>query len=379
MTARTRNRAIRRVFFLLLGIAAMNTSRASEFSVETLPWGRTEQGENLLIHHLRNPAGMEARILNWGGIVVSLTAPDREGRMADVVLGFDSAERYLQKHPFFGCITGRYANRIGGAAFTLDGQRYEVTANSGSNHIHGGKKGFDKVVWAARSRADAEGAVLELSHTSPDGDEGYPGNLHVVVTYTLGADNSLRVDYKAVTDKPTVLNLTNHSYFNLAGAGSGTVLDHELVIPAAAITATNDEMIATGEILSILGTPMNFTTPHRVGARIGEEFKPMVQGKGYDHCYVLEGEGLKTAARLRDPASGRVMEVLTTEPGVQLYTANHLKDVPGKNGAVYQSRDALCLETQHFPNSPNQPSFPSTVLRPGEVFESSTVFRFSVE
>jgi aldose 1-epimerase len=320
---------------------------------------------------------MEVRLTDFGGIIVSLTVPDRNGRFADVVLGFDTLEPYLGKHPHFGCITGRYANRIGGATFVIDGVQSQVTKNSGKNHIHGGTEAFDKKLWQAEPLQDGIG--VKMTYTSADGEEGFPGVLACTVTYALTEDNALRIDYGATTDKPTVVNLTNHSYFNLAGEGSGDVLGHELQIPAEFFTPTDDDLIATGEILSLIGTPLDFTQPHRVGDRIGADFKPLVQGLGYDHNFVLKGTGLKPAARVKDPASGRVMEVSTTDPGVQFYTGNHLKDVVGKGGHHYLKRHGFCLETQKFPNSPNQPHFPPATLRPGETYRHTTVFKFSAE
>jgi aldose 1-epimerase len=361
---------------LLLLMSITSSSHAASTSVESAIWGKTAAGEEVKLFTLRNANGMEAKITNWGGFIVSLKVADRDGKFADVVLGFDSLDGYLAKNPFFGCITGRYANRIGGASFKIDGVEHKLTANSGKNHIHGGKVGFDKKVWAAKEVADG----VELSYTSADGEEGFPGTLKCTVTYTLTKDNGLRIDYKATTDKPTVLNLTNHAYFNLAGEGSGDILSHELTIPSEQITATDDELITTGEIISIKGTPLDFTSPHTIGERIGADFKPLIQGIGYDHNYVLSySRGLKIAAVVNEPTSGRMMTVVTTEPGVQLYTGNHLKDVNGKGGHVYKARHGFCLETQHYPDSPNKPDFPSVILRPSETFQSTTIYQFSAK
>jgi aldose 1-epimerase len=340
-------------------------------------WGKSPVGEEVQLFTLKNSKGVEARITNWGGIIVSLKVPDKAGQFADVVLGFDTLAPYLEKHPFFGAITGRYANRIGGASFKIDGVEYPITANSGKNHIHGGKVGFDKQVWKTTLLADKN--AIEMRYTSADGEEGFPGKLESIVTYTLTEASELRIDYRATTDKPTVINLTNHSYFNLAGEGSGDILGHAIMIPADQFTATDDHLITTGELDSVIGTPLDFTKPHLIGERIGADYKPLVQGIGYDHNYVLKGSGLKLAARLKDPKSGRVMEVRTTDPGVQLYSGNHLKGVKGKSGHVYEKRHGLCLETQKFPDSPNKPQFPSPVLRPGETYEHTTVFQFSAE
>lgn len=364
-----------RCALLAAAFAFMSSSVTAAVTSEV--WGKTAAGEEVSLFTLKNADGAEARITNYGGILVSLKVPDKAGTLADVVLGFDSLAPYLGKHPHFGCITGRYANRIGNASFKLEGVTYEVTANSGKNHIHGGKEAFDKKVWTARI-LEGKNAV-ELSYSSADGEEGFPGKLDSTVTYSLSDDNALSIDYRAVTDKPTVVNLTNHSYFNLAGEGSSDILDHELTIPADSFTATDDSLISTGEIESILGTALDFSQPHRIGERINHPFKPLQQGLGYDHNYVLKGEGLKLAAKVKDPKSGRIMEVSTTDPGVQLYTGNHLKGVQGKGGHVYQARHGFCLETQKFPDSPNKPQFPSATLRPGETYVHTTTFKFSAE
>ncbi|MEQ1750103.1 MAG: aldose epimerase family protein [Prosthecobacter sp.] len=341
------------------------------------PWGKTVSGVEVQLFTLKNDQGMEVRLTNYGGIIVAIKVPDRAGQMADVVLGFDSLSPYLGKHPHFGCLTGRYANRIGGAAFKLDGVEYQVTPNSGKNHIHGGKANFATVVWNATVLADKN--AVELKYTSADGEEGFPGKLDCVVTYQLTEANELRIDYLAKTDKPTVVNLTNHSYFNLAGEGSGDVLGHEMTISAEKFTATDDALIPTGELESLLGTALDFTQPHLLGERIESSFKPLAQGKGYDHNYVLKGQGMKLAARVKDPKSGRVLDVNTTEPGVQLYSANHLKGVSGKSGHIYEKRGGFCLETQKFPDSPNKPQFPSAALRPGETYRHTTTYTFSTE
>ncbi|MCX6854519.1 MAG: galactose mutarotase [Verrucomicrobia bacterium] len=357
--------------------ALLTLSISSPAAVTGESWGMTDSGTPVQLFTLTNAKGIVAQVTNYGGIIVSLKVPDKAGQIADVVLGFDTLAPYLGKHPHFGCLTGRYANRIGGANFTLDEVVYQVTANSGKNHIHGGKANFATVVWKA-TILGAQNA-LELRYTSADGEEGFPGKLDCVVTYALTETNELQIKYQATTDKPTIVNLTNHSYFNLAGEGSGDVLGHELMIPAEKFTATDDALIPTGELESVLGTALDFSTPHLIGERIESSFKPILQGKGYDHNYVLKGQGMKLAARAKDPKSGRVMEVFTTEPGVQLYTSNHLKSVAGKNGHVYQKRHGFCLETQKFPDSPNKPQFPSAVLRPGETYLHQTTFTFSAE
>lgn len=365
---------------LALIFLATAISMSADRSVTAAPWGTAKDGTAVELWTLKNKKGMEATISTYGGIIVSLTAPDREGKFADVVLGKDTLAEYEAGHPFFGCITGRYANRIAGAKFTLDGVEHVITKNGkGAHTLHGGKVGFDKKVWTAQAIEKPDAVGVALHYASADGEEGYPGQLTCVVTYLLNDANELSIDYSATTTKPTVVNLTNHSYFNLAGEGSGTALDHELTIFADQYTATDDDLIPTGELASTKGTPLDFTSPHRIGARIEADFNPLKQGVGYDHNFVVNGSGLRPAARVREPKSGRIMDVLTTNPGVQLYTANHLKDVKGKHEHLYQKRDALCLETQHFPDSPNQPSFPSAVLRPGETYHHETLFRFSAE
>ncbi len=341
--------------------------------LESQPFGEMSDGTPVDLYTLKNPSGMQARITNYGGIVVSLLAPDRRGNLADVVLGYDNLDDYLRNSPYFGCITGRYANRIARGRFTLDGVEYTLATNDGDSHLHGGLVGFDKVVWQAEASSSDAGERLELSYLSKDGEEGYPGNLAVTVAYTLTHDNALRIDYTATTDRPTVLNLTNHSYFNLAGPGNGNILSHELTINADHYTLTTEDLIPTGDIASVKGTPMDFTQPTPIGARIAG---------GYDSNWVLNrtGPSLGLAARVVEPTFGRVMEVHTTLPGIQLYTGNFLDGTHvGKGGRAYGKHDAFCLETQHFPDSPNQPAFPTTVLRPDETYHHTTVFSFGEE
>jgi aldose 1-epimerase len=342
------------------------------------PFG-TVDGKEVYLYTLRNKAGMEARITNYGGIVVSLLVPDKSSVPGDVVLGYDSLSSYLKATPYFGAIVGRYGNRIGKSRFTLDGKDYGLNTNDGPNTLHGGLKGFDKVVWDADGATPATQPSLSLSYLSRDGEEGYPGSLKATVVYTLTDSNELRIDYAASTDKPTVLNLTHHSYFNLAGAGSGDILSHELMLNADRFTPIDSGLITTGELKPVEGTPMDFRTPTAIGARIGVKDDQLRFGRGYDHNWVLNrtGEGLSLAARVSEKTSGRVMEVWTTEPGVQFYTGNFLDGTAiGKGGKAYAYRTGLCLETQHFPDSPNKPTFPSTVLRPGENFASTTVYKF---
>lgn len=344
-------------------------------------FGKTADGQQVDLYTLTNSKGMEVAITNYGGIVVSLKAPGRGGQFADVVLGFDSLDGYLQGHPYFGAIIGRYGNRIAKGRFKLNGVEYKLATNNGENHLHGGIKGFDKVVWEARDVSTPQAAALELKYTSKDGEEGYPGNLAVTVVYTLTEDNELKIDYSATTDKDTVVNLTNHSYFNLAGEGNGDILGHEMMINADAFTPVDAGLIPTGELKKVEGTPFDFRKPVAIGARINADDQQIRYGKGYDHNFVLnrKGSGLELAARVVEPKSGRVMEVLTTEPGIQFYSGNFLDgSVKGKGGKAYQHRYGFCLETQHFPDSPNKPKFPSTVLKPGEKYQTTTVYRFSV-
>lgn len=326
---------------------------------------------------------IRAQIISYGGIVQSVWAPDRNGDVANVALGFATLDDYVQYNvgPYFGCITGRFANRIANGRFTLDGQTHELAVNNSGAHLHGGVRGFDKYVWDSEVVGGDDPAV-RLSRVSPDGEEGYPGNLATTVTYTLSPDGGLRIDYVATTDKPTVLNLTNHSYFNLAGEGSGSIEGHELQLLASRFIPTGESAIPLGHLEPVAGTPFDFTTPHRIGERIRDaRHEQIVGGFGYDHCWVLDrnDDGLVEFARVYEPFSGRRLTVSTTEPGVQLYTGNFLTGaLVGTGGRTYRQSDGFALETQHFPDSPNQPQFPSTVLRPGEEYRSTTVFRFTV-
>jgi aldose 1-epimerase len=339
-------------------------------------------GKEVFLYTLRNKSGMEARITNYGGIVLSLLVPDKSGKLRDIVLGYDSLSSYLEKTPYFGAIVGRYGNRIANAHFTLEGKEYTLNANDGPNTLHGGLKGFDKVVWDADESTPGTTPSLTLTYLSKDGEEGFPGDLRATVVYSLTDSNELRIDYSATTDKPTVLNLTHHSYFNLAGAGSGDILSHEVMLNADSFTPVDSGLIPTGELRPVGGTPMDFRTPMAIGARIGDNYDQLRLGRGYDHNWVLNkkpGE-LSLAARVSEKTSGRVMEVWTTEPGIQFYSGNFLDGTNiGKGGRMYAYRTGFCLETQHFPDSPNQPSFPSTEVRPGEKFRSTTIYRFSTK
>jgi aldose 1-epimerase len=349
--------------------------------IERSGFGALPDGTAVERYLLRNARGVTVAILTYGGIVQSVEVPDREGALGNVVLGFATLADYLARGAYFGTITGRYANRIAGARFTLDGRTHRLAANNGPNALHGGINGFNSRVWQASERNGPDGVGVALRYVSADGEEGYPGRLDTEVTYTLTEGNALRIDYRATTDKPTVVNLTNHSFFNLAGEGAGSVLDHELTLQASRYTPVDADLIPTGEIAPVAGTALDFTKPMAVGARIRSGEPQLVRGRGYDHNLVLdqstEGE-LTPAARLRDPRSGRVMEVSTTEPAVQLYSGNFLDgSAVGIGGRAYRQSDGLCLETQHFPDSPNRPGFPSTVLRPGETFSSTTIFAFT--
>ncbi|HTB15244.1 MAG TPA: aldose epimerase family protein [Bryobacteraceae bacterium] len=337
-------------------------------------FGKTREGAPTRIYTLTNKSGVEVKITNYGGRVVSLKVPDKKGAMGDVVLGFDALDGYLAENPYFGALIGRYANRIGHAQFTLDGALYKVPKNDGDNSLHGGIRGFDKVVWTSRDLPDGG---LELTYLSKDGEEGYPGNCKVTVVYHLTDANELKIEYAASTDKDTVVNLTNHSYFNLAGGGD--VLGHMLTLHADRFTPVDGGLIPTGELKAVEGTPFDFRKATAIGARIEQNDQQLKLGKGYDHNWVLNKRGaeLSLAARVEEPSTGRVMEVWTTQPGIQFYTGNFLDGtIKGKGGTVYARRSALCLETQHFPDSPNKPKFPSTVLKPGMEFKSTTVYKF---
>jgi len=376
-----------RKFFVMFALALLSTPFwISKISAEATRgekmavFGKTSDGQNVDIYTLTNSNGLEARIMTYGGTVVSIKVPDRNGKLGDVVLGYDDFDGYLKNNPYLGAIAGRYANRIGRAKFSLDGREYSLPKNDGDNTLHGGVVSFGKVVWLGQEAAGRGGTGVTLRYLSKNGEEGFPGDLTITVMYTLTDKNELRIDYAASTDKPTVVNLTNHCYFNLAGKGS--ILNHELMINADRFTPVGPGLIPTGELRSVKGTPLDFTAPTTIGARIDEPYDQLTIAKGYDHNWVLNGGGgkLELAAKVHDPATGRVMEVYTTEPGLQFYTGNFLDgSIKGKNGEVYERRDGFCLETQHFPDSPNKPDFPSTVLRPGHTYRSTTIFKFSVK
>ncbi len=346
-------------------------------SVARAPFGRLPGGQPVDVFTLASADGLEVRAIGYGAIIVSLRVPDRAGRLDDVVLGHDGLEGYLEASSYFGAVVGRYANRIGRGRFTLDGRTYELAVNDPPNHLHGGRRGFDRVLWAA----EAGERAVSFRYRSADGEEGYPGTLEASVTYRLTDANALCVDYRATTDAATHVNLTQHSYFNLAGAGRGDVLGHELTIHADRFTPVDETMVPTGERAAVAGTPFDFREPASIGSRISQEDAQLARGHGYDHNFVIRhgGEGLVHAARLVEPASGRRMDIHTTEPGLQLYSGNKLDGtIRGKGGRVYARRSGLSLETQHFPDSPHHPAFPSTVLRPGQEYRSTTVFTFAV-
>ena len=333
------------------------------------------------VYTLRNSHGVETQITNYGGIVMSLKVPDRNGKFADVVLGLPTAQDYMNKNdPYLGAIIGRYGNRIAKGRFTLNGVEYKLAVNNGENHLHGGIKGFDKVVWTGRKIRTKDGPAVVLTYLSKDGEEGYPGNLRVRVVYTLTEKNELKIDYSATTDKDTVLNLTHHSYFNLAGEGNGDILNHQLTINADRFVPTDSGSIPTGELRNVSGTPFDFLTSTAIGARINQDDEQLKLGNGYDHTFVINGTPgtLRHAATAREASSGRVMEVWTTEPGIQFYSGNHLNGAAdGKQGTSYEPSSGLCLETQHFPDSPNHGNFPNTVLKAGHTYNSATIYKFS--
>ena len=370
------------LFILLLIVFFQAVANAQGGGILKHSFGKTAEGEPVEIYTLTNQRGMQVKITNYGGIVVSLTAPDRNRKFADVVLGYNDLDSYLKPpFPYFGAIIGRYGNRIAKGRFTLNGVEYKLATNNGENHLHGGIKGFDKVVWTVNQvRTTPAGPALFLSYLSKDGEEGYPGNLRVTVVYTLTHKNELKIDYTASSDKDTVTNLTHHSYFNLAGEGKGNILDHRLVLKADRFVPTDADAIPTGELRSVAGTPFDFRTATAIGARINQDEEQLKLGKGYDHTFVINGRNgvLRQAAIAYEPTSGRVLEVWTTEPGVQLYTGNYLDGtLTGKSGQPYPYRSGFCLETQHYPDSPNQPNFPTTTLKKGAIYRSTTIYRFS--
>lgn len=362
---------------LLVSYAAFATAQ----TVSKQSFGKTADGQNIDLYMLRNTRGVEATITNYGGILVSLKVPDRNGKFDDVVLGFNDLDNYLTKNdPYLGAIIGRYGNRIAKGRFTLNGTEYKLAVNNGENHLHGGIKGFDKVVWTGHEMKTKAGPAVVLTYLSKDGEEGYPGNLNVRVVYTLTNNNEIKIDYSATTDKDTVTNLTHHSYFNLAGEGNGDILNHLVTINANRFVPTDAGSIPTGELKNVAGTPFDFLKATAIGARINDDDEQLKLGNGYDHTWVINGRAgmMRLAATAYEAGSGRVMQVWTTEPGMQFYTGNFLNGtLTGKSGKVYARRNGFCFETQHYPDSPNQPSFPTTTLKKGQTYKSTTIYRFS--
>ncbi len=355
-------------------VKACSMTTEANMSVSKSPFGKTADGKQVDLFTCVNSHGMVMKIMTYGAIVIELQAPDRDGKLANITLGFDSLEGYFGDHPYFGSTVGRYANRIAKGKFTLDGKQYTLATNNDANHLHGGDVGYNRVVWDAQAVEDDDAVGVKFTYVSKDGEEGYPGELQVAVTYVLNNDNEMRVDYEAVTDKATPINLTNHCYWNLAGAGSGTILNHQLMLDSDKYLPVDDTLIPTGKLVDVADTPFDFRKPHRVGARIDQ-----VTGDppGYDHCFVLRNQDgtMALAARVTEPSSGRVLEIFTTQPGIQFYTGNFL-DGSSANGG-YERNEGFCLETQHYPDSPNQNSFPSVILRPGKTYRQATVHRFS--
>jgi aldose 1-epimerase len=368
-------------FFVIAALSFAQPASKHNPGVQTQPFG-THDGRSVTLYTLTNSHGVEVRTMNYGGIIISIRVPDRKGQVADIVLGHDTLEGYIPNPPYLGAIVGRYANRIANGSFTLDGKTYTLPKNDGPNTLHGGTtRTFDKVVWdgapLAKQKTGATGVAF--TYLSKDGDDGFPGNLKVKVSYTLTDSNELVIDYEATTDKATPINVSQHSYFNLAGEGNGDILNHEVMINADRFTPVDKNLIPTGELRSVKGTSLDFTKPTKIGARIDDKYEQIVLGHGYDHNFVInrQGDGLTLAARVYEPTSGRFLEVSTTQPGLQFYTGNFLDGtITGKQGHVYKRRYGFCLETQHFPDSPNHPQFPTTILRPGETFRQKTVFKF---
>jgi aldose 1-epimerase len=372
--------------FALLGIMTLACltqacAKKETSDVKQQAYGKMPDGTPIELYTLTNANGMQAGVITYGGTVTSLTAPDRSGKFSDIVLGMDDLPGYQKQTNFFGALIGRYGNRIGHAQFALGGQTFQLPANDNGNTLHGGPNGFDKRVWTAKPGSSADGPTLELTYVSKDGEAGFPGTLTSKVIYTLTNRNELNIDYTATTDKPTVVNLTNHSYFNLAGPGSGDILSHEVMIAADRFTPVDDHLIPTGELRPVKGTPFDFTTPTAIGARINQPDEQLKFGKGYDHNWVLNkgAGGMTKAAEVHEPTTGRILEVWTTEPGLQFYTGNFLDGTAKGKGKSYDLRGAFCMETQHYPDSPNKPAFPSTELKPGDTYHTTTSYRFSAK
>ncbi|HZY78824.1 MAG TPA: aldose epimerase family protein [Cyclobacteriaceae bacterium] len=363
---------ITRFALLVLTIAGCTSKPNSDMQ-------QTEASDEFKTYTLSNAAGMKVTITPIGGHVMSIQLPDKNGGLTDVVLGYDSAKEYIGGKGFYGSTVGRYGNRIAKAKFNLEGKEYQLSANNGENSLHGGPGGFHNVRWTGKEITTYEGKAVELTYLSKDGEEGYPGNLNVKVVFSLTDSNELKIQYEATTDKTTVVNLTNHSYFNLAGEGNGDILNHEIAINADKFLPVDKGFIPTGELRPVKGTPFDFLQPHKIGERINADEEQVKTGLGYDHNFILNKKSpdeLSLVAKVSEPTSGRMMEVWSTEPGVQFYTGNFLNGAPGKGGKPYNYRGGFCLETQHFPDSPNQPAFPSTVLKPGETYKTTTIYKF---
>lgn len=355
----------------LEGKAAMQISKEA--------WGKTADGQTVTRYTLQNTTGTKVQLIDYGATLTSVETADKNGKLANITLGFPKLDGYLQRHPYFGSTVGRYGNRIAGGKFKVDGKEYTLAQNNGPNSLHGGLKAFDQKMWKSEEIKSADKVGVKFTYVSPDGEEGFPGKLNTSITYSLSNKNELSLDYEATTDKTTVVNLTNHAYWNLGGAGSGNILKHELTLAADKYLPIDKDSIPTGESASVKGTPFDFTTPHAIGERIDEVKKPPHTTQGYDHCYVLRGQSgkLELAATIKDPSSGRTMQIYTTEPGIQLYCGNFLGGGAGEGG--YKQHDAFCLETQHYPDSPNQSAFPTTLLKPGQTYKTTTVHVFGVE
>jgi aldose 1-epimerase len=369
------------IFFICQGKTKANLFSAEDKHMTTQEFGKLPDGRLVTQYTLTNRSGAVVKIINYGASITGLTVPDRNGKLEDVILGYDSLQGYVDDKSYFGVIAGRYGNRIGKGKFTLAGKEYQLTINDGENHLHGGKLGFNKMLWTAKEVADSAGPSLELTYTSPNGEEGYPGKVTLSVLYTLTDANELRIVYTGTTDKATILNPTHHSYFNLSGSFSNTILDHLLTIEADTITPVDKGLITTGKMMEVAKTPMDFRTPTVIGAHIGDQFEQLVFGKGYDHNWVLRNYNKKVrkAAELYEPKSGRLMTVFTDQPGLQFYSGNFLNGSAKGKGVAYQYRTGLCLEAQAFPDTPNKPQWPSVTLQPGEVYHQTTIYQFSTK
>lgn len=362
-----------------LALFSAGFAQAAPAGVTQKPFGTLADGGKATLFTLTNSKGMRVEITNYGATVTSIYAPDRKGNLGDIALGFETLDDYVKKSPYIGSTIGRYGNRIAKGQFSIDGKKYQVAVNNSPNHLHGGVRGFDKRIWKATPGKSKNGPTLDLVYFSPAGEESYPGNLNARVRYTLDNSNRLHIDYRAVTDAPTLYNPTNHAYFNLAGAGNGTILNHKLQINARRYTPIDPTSIPFGNLATVVGTPFDFLTPHTIGERINANNTQLKNGQGYDHNFVLNGKmgTMRRVARVTEPTTGRILTVSTTEPGIQLYSGNFLDNQVGKNGKTYEKRSGFCLETQHYPDSPNQPKFPTTVLRPGQTYTQHTIYGFS--